>query len=76
MTRTQIYDAIQLLDHFGDHSLILGLTVGEIELLNLMKVDLTGRLCDGGSDIENQLREVRERYQRRKAAGLGQNPGR
>ena len=68
MTRTEIYDSIQLLDHFGDHCKILGLTVGEIELLNAMKVDLTRRLCHGNNHSEDDLHELRG-YVRRQAPG-------
>ena len=55
MTRTQIYDAIQLLDHFGDHACILGLTIGEIDILNAMKRDLIRSLCNDG-DSKPDLR--------------------
>jgi len=73
MTRTEIYDSIQLLDHFGDHSLILGLTVGEIEILNLIKADLCRRLCDGSSKTESLLRGMRQRHERRQAACVGKD---
>jgi len=61
MNRDETYDCIALLDHFGDHASILGLTVREVDLLNLMKRHLIlGRLYDEDTGSKEQLRVLRE----------------
>ena len=71
MTRQQIYNCVELLDFFGDHSSILGLSVSEIELLNLIKVDLIRRDKANESLItSNDLRVLRGGIKRRQAAGI------
>lgn len=61
MNRDETYDCVALLDHFGDHASILGLTVREVDLLNLMKRHLIlGRLYDEDTGSKEQLRALRE----------------
>lgn len=55
MTRIQIYNAIDLLDHFADHESILGLTSDEVELLGELRSDLIWRLRDEGNRNRDDL---------------------
>lgn len=73
MTRTETYNAISLINAIGDSSVILGLDMKQIDLLNKIKLMLCMRLNedeDEGNEDSVSVRLVRGMRLRRQAPGV------